>query len=120
MVNTSPDPGIPSFPVDKSLVLDDLDEKFRAFQAFRKSDVSATEAILSALGAQDDVEPVAPRRQGQHQTEGGNGEWPQMRYSCPQPLQRFPTARTHFDGEDSPGCTRYSNPYPQLALFFWV
>jgi hypothetical protein len=43
-------------PIDKSLVLDDLDEKFRAFQAFRKSDSAATESILDALGAQDDVD----------------------------------------------------------------
>jgi hypothetical protein len=50
-VNTASDP-----PLDKSLVLDDLDEKFRAFQAFRKSDSTATESILDALGAQDDVD----------------------------------------------------------------
>ena len=43
-------------PVDQSLVLDDLDEKFRAFQAFRQSDSAATESILDALGAQDDVD----------------------------------------------------------------
>jgi hypothetical protein len=42
--------------VDQSLVLDELDEKFRAFQAFRKSDSAATESILDALGAQDDVD----------------------------------------------------------------
>ncbi len=42
--------------VDKSLVLDDLDEKFQAFQAFRKSDSGAAEAILDTLGAQDDVD----------------------------------------------------------------
>ena len=43
-------------PADKSLVLDDLDEKFEAFQAFRKSDSAATESILDVLGAQDDVD----------------------------------------------------------------
>jgi hypothetical protein len=43
-------------PTDKSLVLDDLDEKFEAFQAFRKSDSAATESILNTLGAQDDVD----------------------------------------------------------------
>ena len=43
-------------PTDKSLVLDDLDEKFEAFQAFRKSDSAATESILDVLGAQDDVD----------------------------------------------------------------
>lgn len=41
---------------DKSLVLDDLDEKFQAFQAFRKSDSEAAESILDVLGAQDDVD----------------------------------------------------------------
>jgi hypothetical protein len=50
-VSQSSDPRL-----DKSLVLDDLDEKFRAFQAFRKSDTAATESILDALGAQDDVD----------------------------------------------------------------
>ena len=49
-------PAPASTPVDQSLVLDDLDEKFRAFQAFRKSDSAATESILDALGAQDDVD----------------------------------------------------------------
>ncbi len=39
-----------------NLVLDDLDERFQAFQAFRKSDSKATESILNALGAQDDVD----------------------------------------------------------------
>ncbi len=46
-----PDPS-----VDKSLILDDLDEKFAAFQAFRKSDSEAAENILGSLGAQDDVD----------------------------------------------------------------
>lgn len=41
---------------DKSLVLDELDEKFGAFQAFRKNDAEAAGAILNALGAQDDVD----------------------------------------------------------------
>lgn len=40
----------------KALVLDDLDEKFEAFQAFRKSDSEAAETILDTLGAQDDVD----------------------------------------------------------------
>lgn len=38
------------------LVLDDLGEKFAAFQAFRKSDAAATSEILNSLGAQDDVD----------------------------------------------------------------
>jgi len=41
---------------DKSLVLDELDEKFAAFQAFRKSDKAAADSILDSLGAQDDVD----------------------------------------------------------------
>ncbi len=41
---------------DKSLVLDELDERFEAFQAFRKNDTEAAGAILNALGAQDDVD----------------------------------------------------------------
>lgn len=49
-----PAPGTAPHPA--SLTLDDLDEKFQAFQAFRKSDAEATEAILGALGAQDDVD----------------------------------------------------------------
>lgn len=43
-------------PGDKSLVLDELDEKFAAFQAFRKSDSAAADTILDSLGAQDDVD----------------------------------------------------------------
>jgi len=46
----------PTGTVDKSLVLDDLDEKFEAFQAFRKSDSTVAESILDALGAEDDVD----------------------------------------------------------------
>ncbi len=38
------------------LVLDELDEKFAAFQAFRKSDADASNAILGDLGASDDVD----------------------------------------------------------------
>ena len=41
---------------DKSLLLDELDEKFAAFQAFRKSDDAAANEILGNLGAQDDVD----------------------------------------------------------------
>jgi len=41
---------------DKSLLLDDLDEKLEAFRAFRKSDRDATNEILNSLGAQDDVD----------------------------------------------------------------
>ncbi len=41
---------------DKSLMLDELDEKFAAFQAFRKSDTVAADSILNSLGAQDDVD----------------------------------------------------------------
>lgn len=41
---------------DASLLLDDLDEKFAAFQAFRKSDSEAAGKILDTLGAQDDVD----------------------------------------------------------------
>lgn len=43
-------------PADKSLVLDELDEKLAAFRAFRKSDADATNSILNNLGAQDDVD----------------------------------------------------------------
>lgn len=46
----------PESGTDKDLVLDDLDEKFRAFQSFRKSDSEAAEEILTTLGAQDDVD----------------------------------------------------------------
>jgi len=41
---------------DQSLVLDELDEKFAAFQAFRKNDITESEKILSSLGAHDDVD----------------------------------------------------------------
>ena len=41
---------------EPDLVLDELDEKFRAFQAFRKSDSTAAGKILDALGAEDDVD----------------------------------------------------------------
>ncbi|MEM8923175.1 MAG: hypothetical protein AAGD35_06705 [Actinomycetota bacterium] len=43
-------------PGDKSLVLDEFDEKLQAFQAFRKSDSKASEDLLNLLGAQDDVD----------------------------------------------------------------
>lgn len=55
---------------DKSLLLDELDERFAAFQAFRKSDVGAADELLNTLGAQDDVdrdivlEVSAPRALG--------------------------------------------------------
>lgn len=42
--------------VEKELLLDELDEKFAAFQAFRKSDKRAADEILGSLGAQDDVD----------------------------------------------------------------
>lgn len=41
---------------DKSLLLDELDEKFAAFQVFRKSDSAAADDLLGNLGAQDDVD----------------------------------------------------------------
>ena len=41
---------------DKSLLLDELDEKFAAFQVFRKSDTAAADELLGNLGAQDDVD----------------------------------------------------------------
>lgn len=41
---------------DKSLLLDELDEKFAAFQVFRKSDTAAADDLLGNLGAQDDVD----------------------------------------------------------------
>ena len=41
---------------DKSLLLDELDEKFAAFQVFRKSDTAAADDLLGSLGAQDDVD----------------------------------------------------------------
>lgn len=50
------DEGVSDDVPDKSLVLDELDEKFQAFQAFRKSDSAATESILNVLGAEDDVD----------------------------------------------------------------
>ena len=37
-------------------MVDEFGEKLRAFQAFRKSDSDASESILTALGAQDDVD----------------------------------------------------------------
>ncbi len=40
----------------EDLVLDELDEKFAAFQAFRKSDAEASNEILGDLGASDDVD----------------------------------------------------------------
>lgn len=43
-------------PPEKELLLDELDEKFAAFQAFRKSDTAAAADILGSLGAQDDVD----------------------------------------------------------------
>jgi len=43
-------------PADKSLLLDELDEKFAAFQVFRKSDIAAADKLLGSLGAQDDVD----------------------------------------------------------------
>lgn len=43
-------------PADKSLLLDELDEKFAAFQVFRKSDSAAADDLLANLGAQDDVD----------------------------------------------------------------
>ncbi|MGI9647081.1 MAG: hypothetical protein ACR2OI_01035 [Acidimicrobiia bacterium] len=43
-------------PPANELLLDELDEKFAAFQAFRKSDSDAADGILSSLGAQDDVD----------------------------------------------------------------
>lgn len=41
---------------DKNLLLDELDEKFAAFQVFRKSDIAAADELLGNLGAQDDVD----------------------------------------------------------------
>ena len=41
---------------DKGLVLDELDEKFRAFQELCKSDSNAAADILDTIGAQDDVD----------------------------------------------------------------
>jgi len=46
----------PTSPPEKELLLDELDEKFAAFQAFRKSDTEAADALLGSLGAQDDVD----------------------------------------------------------------
>ncbi len=43
-------------PADKRLALDELDEKFAAFQALRKSDSAAADEILAALGASDEVD----------------------------------------------------------------
>jgi hypothetical protein len=41
---------------EKDLLLDELDEKFAAFQAFRKSDTAAADEILGSLGAHDEVD----------------------------------------------------------------
>ena len=41
---------------DKSLLLDELDEKFAAFQVFCKSDTAAADKLLGNLGAQDDAD----------------------------------------------------------------
>lgn len=41
---------------DRSLVLDELDEKLDAFNAFRKSDGAAADSILGELGANDSVD----------------------------------------------------------------
>lgn len=41
---------------ERSLVLDELDEKLDAFNAFRKSDGAAADAILGELGASDSVD----------------------------------------------------------------
>ena len=38
------------------LVLDEFDEKLNAFNAFRKSDTAAADAILDQVGASDDVD----------------------------------------------------------------
>lgn len=46
----------PAAGTEKELLLDELDEKFAAFQAFRKSDSAAADALLGSLGAQDDVD----------------------------------------------------------------
>jgi hypothetical protein len=52
-----PTPGRPSGTgTEKSLLLDDLDEKLATFRAFRHSDQDATNGILNTLGAQDDVD----------------------------------------------------------------
>ena len=49
-----------------------------------------------------------------------HGEGLKMGYPCPEPLQRLATTSAHFDGEDTSREPRHSNPYPKLALFFWV
>ncbi len=41
---------------EKDLVLDEVSEKFEAFQALRKADNAAADQILNSLGAQDDVD----------------------------------------------------------------
>ncbi|MDH3540519.1 MAG: hypothetical protein OEP52_11020 [Acidimicrobiia bacterium] len=41
---------------EKELLLDELDEKFAAFQAFRKSDTGAADEILGSLGAHDEID----------------------------------------------------------------
>ena len=46
----------PAAPAATELLLDELDEKFAAFQAFRKSDTAAADGILGSLGAHDDVD----------------------------------------------------------------
>jgi len=41
---------------DSNLVLDEIEERFHAFQLVRKSDGAATSAVLSELGANDEVD----------------------------------------------------------------
>ena len=55
---TDPVESDPSIARDDSshLVLDDLDEKLAAFQAFRKNDEEAADAILTQLGANDELD----------------------------------------------------------------
>ena len=40
----------------RELVLDDLENQFETFQALRKSDEAAADAVLENLGAQGDVD----------------------------------------------------------------
>ena len=42
--------------IDTSLVLDEIEERFSAFQLVRKSDEKATGEVLTSLGACDDVD----------------------------------------------------------------
>lgn len=50
----------------------------------------------------------------------GHGKRFEVSYLCPESPERFFATRAHFQGKDASLGARHSNPYPKLALFFWV